>query len=305
MLRQTPSLEATEAFLVAARTTSFRAGAAELALSPSAFSRRIQLLENFVGAPLFDRSGPNPRLTELGAGYLEEIAPALDIIRNATSRLRSREGVVRLTTSHSFAVSWLMPRLGALRELGVELELTIRQGLDGLREGQCDVAIMGGGEAPADFASEVLIELEAFVVSSRIMPGGAKPLRHIDDLAEHNLMSTSASPWLWSKWFEQVGTPSGSPKRGVTFPTLHALYEAAASGLGLALAVPLASERLLMDGRLARRFEFHAPIGQQYRLVYADRRRRRAGIDVFGNWLKREITESHQAFRDTISLPCT
>ncbi|MFX8414286.1 LysR family transcriptional regulator, partial [Acinetobacter baumannii] len=42
MLRKIPSLEATEAFVAAASTCSFRAAAGSLALSPSAFSRRIQ-----------------------------------------------------------------------------------------------------------------------------------------------------------------------------------------------------------------------------------------------------------------------
>jgi len=303
MLRQTPSLEATEAFLVAARTPSFRAGAAELALSPSAFSRRIQLLESFVGAPLFDRSGPSPRLTELGTRYLEEIGPALDIIRNATRKLRAPDDIVRVTASHSVAVAWLIPRMSGLRAQGIEVELTIRQGLDGLREGQADLAILGGDEAPNDFVSEVLIELDAFVVSAAVLPGGIEPPRRIEDLAGHNLLSTTHSPWLWSRWFEQVGRPSAPPRRGGAFPTLQSMYEAAAGGLGLALAVPLATERLLADGRLTRCLELHAPIGQQYRLVYADRRRQRRGsIDAFATWLKSEVAASQRQFEETASF---
>lgn len=299
MLRQTPSLEAAEAFLVAARAPSFRAGAAELALSPSAFSRRIQLLESFVGAPLFDRSGPTPRLTEIGARYLDEIAPALEVIRRATRRLRATEGAVRVSASHSFAVTWLMPRLAELRAEGLEIELVIRQGLDGLRDGQADLAICGGDAAPAEFASDVLIELEAFVVSAPAPVEGAPPVQ-LDDLADHPLLATAGATGLWSRWFEQVGRPTAAPRPGSAFPTLQAMYEAAANGLGLALAVPLASERLLAEGRLVRRLALNAPIGQQYRVVYAERpRRRRPAQEAFVGWLKTETATSCDRFRGT------
>lgn len=297
MLRQTPPLEAAEAFLVAARAPSFRAGAAELALSPSAFSRRIQLLESFVGASLFDRSGPTPKLTELGARYLDEIAPALEEIRRATRRLRAQEGAVRVSASHSFAVTWLMPRLGELRARGLEIELVIRQGLDGLRDGQADLAICGGDAAPADFASEVLVELDAFVVSA---PTGGASVARIDDLSDHALLTTAGGANLWSRWFEQVGRPRTPPRAGQPFPTLQAMYEAAASGMGLALAVPLASERLLAEGRLVRRLDAGAPIGQQYRVVHAERpRRARPAQEAFIGWLRTETAASCDRFRGT------
>ncbi|MDB5685965.1 MAG: hypothetical protein JWR77_554, partial [Rhizorhabdus sp.] len=70
----------------AAQARSFRAAAASIALSPSAFSRRIQALEAFVGTALFDRSGPMPCLTDAGTRYLAEIGPALEIVRRATRR---------------------------------------------------------------------------------------------------------------------------------------------------------------------------------------------------------------------------
>ena len=121
MRRQAPPLEATEAFLAAARAPSFRAAADAIALSPSAFSRRIQMLESFVGVALFDRSGQMVQLTEAGALYFQEVAPALDTIRRATAALHDRgeSRVLRLITSHSLAVGWLrIPLLWVLLVLG-------------------------------------------------------------------------------------------------------------------------------------------------------------------------------------------
>lgn len=252
MLRQTPPLEAVEAFLIAARSPSFRQAAASLALSPSALSRRVQQLESFVGTSMFDRSGPRPQLSEAGARYLDEIAPALDAIRRATRELRCSDARVRLTASHSLAVGWLMPRLQAVREQGVELDLGIEQGLDALRAGRADVAVCGGDQAPADLPSEVLLDLDAVVVSAPRMADGASPPARLDELSRHPLLSTTGSGALWTRWLERVGRPGAGGARGPAFPTLHAMYEAAAKGLGLALAVPLAAERFLRDGRLRR-----------------------------------------------------
>lgn len=302
MLRQTPPLEAVEAFLIAARAPSFRQAAATLALSPSALSRRVQLLEAFVGVPMFDRTGGRPQLSAAGSRYLEEIAPALDTIRRATRELRSTDTRVRLTASHSLAVGWLMPRLQAVREHGVDLDLGIEQGMDALRRGQADVAICGGEEAPRDFPSEVLLDLDAFIVSAPKLAGGRIPPESLEDVSRHELLSTVSSPALWARWLERVGRTSQGPARGPTYPTLHAMYEASANGLGLALAVPLAAERFLSEGRLTPQLALRAPIGQQYRLVYADRRQAdRRPVATFVAWLKGEIASSQALFQQTAS----
>src|SRR3546814_13025924 len=85
LLRQMPPLEAAEAFLAAANARSFRAGASSLALSPSAFSRRIQQLERFLGVELFHRT--NSQSQQIGRascrervvqyGYLSVVAVSL------------------------------------------------------------------------------------------------------------------------------------------------------------------------------------------------------------------------------------
>ena len=87
MGRRLPPLPAIEAFLFAARSSSFRAAAQQLALSPSAFSRRLQTLETFIGVTLFERSAP-PTLTAAGRRYYQAVAGRLDEILVATEELR-------------------------------------------------------------------------------------------------------------------------------------------------------------------------------------------------------------------------
>lgn len=102
MKRQTPPLDAIEAFLQAADTASFREAADTLAISAPAFSRRIQALEDFLGTSLFDRSGSRVVLNATGREYLRAIAALIDAIRKASTPGTGRAGSLRIMAPHSF-----------------------------------------------------------------------------------------------------------------------------------------------------------------------------------------------------------
>ena len=63
-IRRLPPLRALEAFVRVVRLGSAKAAASELALSPSALSRRVTTLEDFVGKRLFTRQHQTMKLTE-------------------------------------------------------------------------------------------------------------------------------------------------------------------------------------------------------------------------------------------------
>ena len=81
-MRRLPPLGAIEAFAAVARTGSVKAAAEMLALSSSAVSRRVQTLEQHLGAPLFLRRHQALVLTETGEAL---IAAMLSV---APTRLR-------------------------------------------------------------------------------------------------------------------------------------------------------------------------------------------------------------------------
>ena len=300
MLRKAPSLEATEAFLLAARASSFRAAAEEIALSPSAFSRRIQQLEAFVGVSLFDRSGPSVRLTEVGVRYLADIEPALESIRRATEELRGgkQAGKLRLALSHSLAVGWLMPRLAELfARHGTELDLIITRGTHVLRSGAADLALWGGIEQVDELPSDRMIELDGVLVSATTLADGRAPPRSLDELDGHRMLTTRNPPELWRRWLQEAGYTGAGPAVSKYYDTSHLMYEAAASGLGLTLAVPLLTERFLQDTRLHPCTEARAPVGMSYSLFYANPDlRRRSVTRVLRDWLSDEIDTSRTAF---------
>lgn len=307
MLRKTPPLAAAEAFLAAAVAPSFRAAAEDLALSPSAFSRRIQVLERFVDAPLFDRSGSTVTLTAKGRLYRETIEPALRTIRDATVRMRGddRSEPLRVSTSQSFAVDWLMPRLAALKaDCDIDLDLVVTTGLRPLRTGDADLAIVGGSEAPADFASETLIDLDGVVVAAPALSNNRPRPTCVADMEGHDLLNMTTPPHSWRRWLSEVGCPEFEPRATPRFESIHVLYEAATNGLGLALATPLASERYLQDRRLTPCVSERRATGMSYRLVFRTAETgRRLVVNRFRQWLEVQVTRSSRLFLQATE-PC-
>lgn len=116
--RRLPPLRALEAFMRTVRLGSARAAAEEIGLSPSALSRRISNLEEFVGKKLFTRARQSMQLTDEGQAFYEAVNPHMEALTRAVesqsdniSLLRLRLGVLPM-----FGSQRLFPRLGELRK---------------------------------------------------------------------------------------------------------------------------------------------------------------------------------------------
>ena len=306
MRRKAPPLEFIEAFVAAARTGSFRAAADKLALSPSAFSRRIRNLEEFLRVPLFDRSQSSARLTSAGQHYLRTIEPAMDALFRATLDFRGEQpvGVLRIRAPHSFAISWLLQRTTTFMSLNpdIEIEVTIGRGLDELRAGKVDAVIAIGPNQPHSFPQDRLLELEAAVVSAPTLLRGRAPPRHPQELAGHQVLCEEHAPELWLTWLAAAGLDTSGSWSYTRYETLLMMYEAAAAGLGVTLGLPLFMEKYFDDGRLQACFPMKQRIDFWYSLVYAsDAISRRPDMRRFSRWLHAEIACSQQRFTDAVA----
>jgi DNA-binding transcriptional LysR family regulator len=304
--RKAPPLEFIEAFVAAARTGSFRAAADKLALSPSAFSRRIRNLEEFLHAPLFDRSQSSARLTPAGQQYLQAIGPAMDALFRATLDFRGEQpaGVLRIRAPHSFAISWLLQRTASFMALNpdIEVEVTIGRGLDELRAGKVDAVIAIGPNEPHGFPQDRLIELEAAVVAAPTLLRGRTPPRHPQELVGHHVLCEEHAPRLWYTWLSAAGLDATGSWSFTCHETLLMMYEAAAAGLGVTLGLPLFMEKYFDDGRLQACFSLKQPIDYWYSMVYASEAiSRRSDMRRFSRWLHGEIARSQQHFADAVA----
>src|SRR5256712_13806072 len=141
-----PGLDLLVGFEAAARHLSFTKAGAELYRTQSAVSRQIKELEDQLGVTLFQRRHRALSLTEPGHQLYAAAAQVLPTMRSATERLRTQTGRRRplsVTTTHSFAALWLIPRLaGFTREHpGVDVRITAETRVQDLERDGLDLAI--------------------------------------------------------------------------------------------------------------------------------------------------------------------
>jgi DNA-binding transcriptional LysR family regulator len=76
-------LQQLQAFVAVADRQGFRAAAGDMHLSPAALSRRVDRLEQLLGARLFQRTTRDVRLTRVGEAFLSRARAALDDLEAA------------------------------------------------------------------------------------------------------------------------------------------------------------------------------------------------------------------------------
>src|SRR5436190_17794963 len=159
--RPLPPLDLLRGFESAARHLSFTKAGQELFLTQSAVSRQIQALEEFLGMPLFERRHRALVLTEAGQSYYRVIAAALEQLRDATRKLReARRGhVLTVTTTVSFASTWLVPRLARFRRdhPGIDVRVTATHEVVDLEREGIDLAVRDCAESSPPAGSIKLV----------------------------------------------------------------------------------------------------------------------------------------------------
>jgi DNA-binding transcriptional LysR family regulator len=113
-----------EDYLALASTGNFTRAAEDRHSSQPAFSRRIRALEEWIGAPLVDRSTQPARLTEVGEWFRsvaeDLVARAARLPGEAKQVLEASSGTLRIASTHALSFTFL-PRW--LRSLEAVLTL--------------------------------------------------------------------------------------------------------------------------------------------------------------------------------------
>lgn len=121
-----PPLNALRAFEAVARTGSFRAAAETLFVTQPAISHQIRNLEDWMGAPLFDRSGRMPQLLPRGQALAQDLSRAFDAIGAACRRARpATDPALVVAAIPSVAVCWLIPRLPRFQAAHPKVQLRV------------------------------------------------------------------------------------------------------------------------------------------------------------------------------------
>lgn len=294
MRRRLPPLEQIEAFIEAAEAPTFRVAAERCALSPAAFSRRIQGFASYTGTMLFERAPGGVRLTEAGRRCLAELKPAYLELRRAAGGVIERPEeahAVTLSLSHSLAVGWLIPRLDAFRAAHPQIELRLRteRGAADMRRGEADLGICYADIDLTGLVSRPLLDVVVAPVASPAVANAFHAGSGV--LANQRLLSAAYPADLWGWWARETGVSGPLPPVSAC-DLLHAMYEMAAQGFGIALAASPTVWPHLDSGRLVRLDLPHASAPGGYHLAApADRRKRRAVSAVWA-WLEAQAART-------------
>lgn len=283
-------LVALRAFEAAGRTGSFRAAAAELALTPSAISHAIHKLEDLLGTSLFERSGRYVVLTADGETLKRHIGNAFDELRRGMEIVSARgSSLLRLHCAPSFAAQWLTIRLSRFHAEYPEVEVRLAAGTDYARflNDEFDADIAYGLPRQGGLLAFPLVEE---CVAPLCTPKLAESIRKPADLLNHVLIESDAKKVRWSDWFKANGLIA-PPPHGMRFDRSFLAIAAAVEGLGVTLESTLLAERELAAGKLVRPLDGIAADVRYtgHFLVFPRSNGQRRALRKFMAWLEREL----------------
>jgi LysR family glycine cleavage system transcriptional activator len=301
-----PGLSAFSTFEAAARHQSFTRAAAELHVTPAAVSYVIRELEIELGVKLFHRVKRAVHLTDAGEILNSTVADALGAIGRAVERVRSADGQPRLkvTTTPSFAIKWLVPRLNGFLErfpgVDVRVDMSVRQ-IDFARE-DMDLAIrFGTGQYPGHQVDRMISDTVSPVCSPRLLKGSRR-LQHPRDLRHVTLIHVDwqglGGTWpTWAMWMASAGVTDIDTSRGIHFDQGVMAIQAAIDGHGVALGDSSLTATDIAQGRLVRPFDLavSAPAQFAYWIVVPPRTAERPLVIAFREWLLAETSAVHRA----------
>src|SRR5262252_5515268 len=287
-MRKLPFLNGIRAFEAAARSESFAKAAGELHVTPAAISRMVQLLEQRIGVPLFERKANRLTLTAAGRAYQAGLTPILDQLALLTAQVAALAGsrVLTIGVGPTFATRWLIPRLADLQKSAPDVEVRFATGgatVPYNDEWTCGIRL-GDGNWPG-FSAERLFTAELRPVCA---PALARRLRRPDDLRNVTLLRVAHAEDDWPRWFKalELGRVRA---RGPEFEYYGQALQAAADGVGVAMGIRPYLDDDLAAGRLVAPFAQSVPKGKQWYLVYRELRRDQRDFAAFRRWLMRMV----------------
>jgi len=289
-MRDLPSLSALRAFEAAARQESFKRAAAELAVTPTAVSHQIRLLEESLGVALFQRQTRKVVLTAEGRELYPTLRQALDAMAAAVGAIKRRpqRRVATLSATVAFTAKILVPKAGHFRALSPGWDLRLHASDDpvDLAAGEADAAIRYGlGHYPGLTSVPLLTDHFAPICSPHL------GLKRPSDLLRTTLihfewgpMATKISVPAWRAWKEKARLQALDAEAGITFNDENSAIQAAIAGQGVALLSLALIAAELESGALVRPF---GPVldGLRYDLVYPVGAETRAPVAALRQWV--------------------
>ena len=285
-----PPLSALRAFEAAARHRSLSAAARELNVTHPAIAQQVRRLESWFDTPLLIRAGRGVEPTEAGMRLATGLSEGFATIHRTIEAMVADDAPLHVTLTPTFAVSWLMPRLGGFREAHPDISLTLDPTTDTVdfKRGTHDLGIrFGKGDWP-DLDVERLLPSDLVVAAAPSLLAGhvvEKPadlltLPWIQDLGTDELRV----------WMAGQGVEDARPRSVDQMPG-HMMLDAIRRGQGIGITGRAWLADDIATGRVVTLFDREQSPDLGY-WIASRPGVKRASVKAFVKWLKAE-SENH------------
>ena len=298
-MRRRVSIKAVQAFEAAARFGSFALAAEDLAVTPSAISHQVKLLEEQVGIRLFHRVHRSVVLTDAGRLYSAEITAAFARIDAATQNVTTAavDTILTVHSAPSFATQWLMPRLALFKEIhpGIDIRLHASVNPTDLAQGVVDIDIRyNPGPAPVGTVMVQFSEDTIVPMCSPALARGLRPIRGPEDLGDHPLIHSELTILGWRNWSRRYRKVQLDMDRGPRFDRSFMAISAAVDGLGVCIDSLLLAQQELRTGKLVIPFPTEGMKVQGHAFVTLRSKADLPKIRIFREWLFDELAKTRE-----------
>lgn len=289
-------LNALRAFAAVYEYGGLRPAGRALDISHSSISRHVSELEVWLGVPLLGnaKSTHQTRFTAQGEVLGRAAQSAFDRLAEAVTQIReSRQAnSVIVATTSSLASRWLLPRLPGLKKVApwVEVSVLVQPQVANLAEQGAHLALrMGPGPWPGEAAEHLMDETLFPVMSESAWIRAGRPHR-LNDLLRLPLIHDRDPNASWSLWRDRVGPAALDVQKGARFDSTALVLQAAAEGMGVALARGRLAETELKSGSLVRFLGDRAvTLEAAYWLIRSEQHATSSAARAVIEWLKTNV----------------
>ena len=292
MRRRIPSINAMLAFDAAARHQSVTRAADELALTESAVSRQISLLEEQLGVRLFNRIKKRISLTRAGTIYSAHVAQTIERIERDTLEIMAHEGeggILEIASLPTVGTQWLIPRLTTLYEERPDITVNVHARSSRFLFGETplDGALYFGKASWPGAVSDYLFDEELVPVGRPdLLDCDARP--SAETIASHRLLHLMTRPDAWREWCMAAEVDHVNVMRGPRFEIQAMLISAACAGHGVALLPRFLIADQLNSGQLKVLSERSVRSEGAYYFSYPEEKAAEPHLLHFRAWLQEQ-----------------
>lgn len=267
--RSLPPLDYLLFFEAAARHGNFTRAAEELNVSQAAVSKRVKVLEDWLGMTLVHRSGRKLSLSRNGKALADNTSEALDYLNSALQQMRKATTGQRLSLAANVAVAqyWLTPRINEylLSANAVPVTLTASDKDADLFALDVDAIIYYGSNIPSGWEGAPLFEEIWLPV---VAPSLLVSWESIDQATLLDFDKLTPKWINWDNFAALTGNEEFAAAPKVNLRSYGSTLDTALRGKGLALGCPEVLQFEIDGGRLATLDDFGLRTGRSYFAIW-------------------------------------